>query len=118
MVKQIKENWNDSDKLSELLIDIVVEQGELAKAIATQEVTYDNQFVFEKEDGIKVTDSYARAKARTITGSGKTENEYMFRVMENLKEVVIFRISQLRELELTPDLPQGLSLDPHATISE
>lgn len=97
LLNEIKSNWNDQIKLSEIQLDVVGKQIELAESIAAEEAQFNSAYLSEHESAWKATDSIVKARAKALVGGNKTRYEYEFQAYTNLLNVVISRISQLRE---------------------
>lgn len=105
IIDDIRKGWKDSDKLQDILLEIVDTQFKLSEAIANQERTFADAFVAEKGDHWKGSDSLARQRARQLVGTQQTQYEFEFQTYTNLIGVVTFRISQLHQQSLPNPVP-------------
>lgn len=94
-IEKIRSNWEDSKTLSDVLLDVALEECRLAREIAQLEATTNAAFISEKEESFKSTDAIARARAKSLVGSSQTRYEYEFTICSQLITLLTSRISQL-----------------------
>ncbi len=100
MIDKIKGNWTSISGLEECQLDVIKRQLRLSELIASAERSMAEAFLTEKEIGPKITDSKARARARSAVGGTKTRYQYEFETLAGLLGVINARISLLSQREL------------------
>lgn len=95
--EKIKADWDNELGLLDTLIEMILEESNLASQIAQIEASFNSAFINEKEDSYKSTDGTAKARARSLVGT-TTKYEYEFTILTQLINLVTSRISQIAQL--------------------
>ena len=111
MIERIQENWNNGPELEKIQLEIISKQLDLSEDIEVKLQNINSTFLLEKEDGYKMNDSVAKARAKAAHGT--TEGlQYRFDAYTNMLHVVTLRISQIQN-----PLAGGVSSQRHPSAS-
>lgn len=97
ITEKIRLNWANKEALQLLQLEIVEELCGLCTSIQAVENMYDQNFLAEKEDAYKITDSMAKTKARLQTSNIDSLYKNQFVVLQIMINLISERISLLHQ---------------------